>query len=264
MDEEGEAQEVAEVTDPVRIQEGLLRKAQVLKGNVDAFLRQFQTANPLPPYPAMYARLTALRDAVNEFAHEAHKHQDLLSQIVLVPGLNFPAKYQRNLLEGLLRSKMEPRIEDWEHQHLKAAHEKENRLDQERRDGNMSSLSEKDRQELWNWAAPAAQGELEKHVWFIADYTMAEKEAGIEKVVHGLRRPLVVPELPDPDEENAEGDEDELFEDVEEGADAQDAMEVDDTKPQNQMATAPAGVRSTQRPMAMDKIHRFMTKGVAP
>lgn len=265
MADEDEEQEIREVTDPVKIQEGLIRKAQVLKGNVETFLHRLEAARPLPPYPDMQTRLNALRDAVNDFNAELDKHKDLLSTTVLVPGLTFPARSQMGLLEQLLRTKMEPHVEDWEHQHLEAAHERENRLDREKRGGALTSLSDKDRQELWNWAPQAAQEELKRHVWFTADYTMAEREAGLEHVNHGLQRELIVPELPDSD------DDDELFEEMEEEEedddeeDAGDQAQKDmDGKAQAQSGSAVTPTLSGRKPMPMDKIQHFMTKGDLP
>lgn len=44
--------------------------------------------------------------------------------------------------------------------------------------------------ELWNWAGRAANELARQHEWG-GDFTLAEREAGVENVVTGLRRKLI-------------------------------------------------------------------------
>lgn len=244
---------------PLQIQEDLLRQALSLKGSIDGLLRQIEIAQPLPPYSAMFARLSTLREAVDRFTTEAHRHKDLLTTTVIVPTGQFPGKYHEEMIRTLLRTKMEPHVEDWEYQHLTAARDRENKLDIEKRRGNMTSLTENDRAELWDWAAEAAQNILQNHVWFEADYTMAEKENGIENVNHGLRRKLTIPELGE-DEFGDDDDEDELFDDVED--DKADDMDMDSSELESDKSNL-AMPAVTKKPLAMDKVHRYMMRGEA-
>lgn len=259
----------AEITDPVKILEGLLRRFQLLNGTVSAFHRDVANMQPLPPYPVLMTRLNAMRDSANELTAELNNHKDLFNARVLTPAPQFAARYHIEFLGNLFRTKMEPNVEDWEQQHLKIAKEKEDRQTREKTDGKLTTLSERDQRDLWNWAPLAAQQEAMNHVWFQADYTIAEKEAGIENVKHGLRRTLVVPELPDFDEDEEEDE----FEDVEgeDSAAAQgEKMDVDIARPNSQpSAPTPAPIaedatKSMHPPIPIDNILRFMTKGEKP
>jgi len=255
-----------ETTDPVKVLEGLLRRFQLLNGTVAAFQRDVASMQPLPPYPQLTTRLSAMRDSANHLVAELNSHQALLNTRVLIPAPPFAAKHHVETLGNLFRSKMEPNVEDWEQQHLRMAQEKESKQDREKKEANYSTLSERDRSDLWDWAPQAAQREAMSHVWFQADYTKAEKDAGIESVVHGLNRDLQVPELPDADEDESEDEEDEF----EDGDDNQpEKMDLDIARPNSQppataTATATATEGPPQQPIKMDKILRFMTKGEMP
>ena len=83
-------------------------------------------------------------------------------------------------------------------------------------------LSDSDRAKLWATAPNIALQEARKQKWG-QDYTLAEVQGGVEAVVTGLKRELIVPEQDD--DEDMEDDEDEEDDDDEE--DAAEAMEVD-------------------------------------
>lgn len=59
--------------------------------------------------------------------------------------------------------------------------------------------------ELWNWAGRAAN-ELARHHEWGGDFTLAEREAGVENVVTGLRRKLVETDSEDGSSESDEND----------------------------------------------------------
>lgn len=75
-------------------------------------------------------------------------------------------------------------------------------------------LSDAELAELWAWAPVEANQEARKRNWG-GNFTLEEREGGIENVVTGLKRQL----------EDDEGDEDEDEEDEEEG-EGEDEMEI--------------------------------------
>ena len=116
-------------------------------------------------------------------------------------------------------------------------------------------MSDSARNELWQWAPDAAMTEgFFKQKWG-ADYTLAEIESGVDKVVTGLRRELVVPE----DDEDSDAEEDEEAQDADEG----DAMQVDDKGVASQGASdaAGSGAALDMPQMPLESVHRFMTTG---
>lgn len=72
--------------------------------------------------------------------------------------------------------------------------------------------------ELWEWAAPTSAGivgpMLEEDGAFEDDFTIAEREAGVEKVVTGLRRRLDDEDEDEDEEEDEEEEEADKMEDV--------------------------------------------------
>lgn len=59
--------------------------------------------------------------------------------------------------------------------------------------------------ELWNWAGRAANELARQHEWG-GDFTLAEREAGVENVVTGLRRKLIDSDSEDGSLESDEND----------------------------------------------------------
>ena len=101
--------------------------------------------------------------------------------------------------------------------------------------------------ELWNSAAPMSQGivgpMLEDDGEFGDDFTIAEREMGVENVVTGLRRKL------DGESENEDQD------DEVEGDKMEDVMPTANRKEKEQEE----GVDSSLPPIPLDGLLRFMT-----
>lgn len=129
------------------------------------------------------------------------------------PGHEYPGRTQANTLEQLLRTKLDPRVEDWvdrgrvagtEHPQdtlttanpsltAQAAHKQ---------------LSEAELTQLWEWAPLEANQEARRRNWG-GNFTLEEREQGVQNVVTGLRRQLEDDEGEDEDEDEDEDDEDE-------------------------------------------------------
>ena len=143
----------------------------------------------------------------------------------------------------MLRTKLEPDVEDWVEQGAK-------KISKE----SVGALSDRDRNELWQWAPSAANAEARRQKWG-ADYTLAEKEAGVEEVVTGLRRELVVP--PDETEE-----EDEEYEEVTEEEEDEEADKMDvETRQKPNVSGQAASSRPAASSMPLNSIHKFMVTG---
>lgn len=189
-------------------------------------------------------------------AKQLTDNQQLLSSLVAFPLPQYPSS-QAQLLEHLLRTKLEPEVAEWADQGLEAAHHTTGKRN--------PGLSEARRDELWQWAPIAANDEIRKQHWG-GDYTMAEKQSGIENVQTGLTRELQEP--PDHDEqddgyggEDSEEEEEEGDEDVNEDED-EDLVEVR-RKPnapglEFNLSTTPK--RSVTQ-MPIENILRFMVTG---
>lgn len=182
-------------------------------------------------------------------AKQLADNQQLLSSVVAFPLPLYPSA-QAHLLEHLLRTKPEPEVEEWI--------EKGQQIAQKYSPGRDNGLSESDRDKLWEWAPVAANDEIRKQNWG-GDYTMAEKQSGIENVETGLRRELQEP--PDLDEQaDAEGA-DESEED-DEDEDEEEIVQV------RRKSNAPGlefdvSTKPAAPPMPIENIFRFMVTGNA-
>jgi mediator of RNA polymerase II transcription subunit 8, fungi type len=178
------------------------------------------------------------------------EHQELLSSLVAYPAPSFPGNTQQGVLEQLLRTKLDPRVEDWVTRGRIAGTKS---LDAG------SGLSEADLAELWAWAPIEANQEARNRNWG-GNYTLEEKESGIQNVVTGLRR-----QLPD-DDEDEESDE----EDEDEDEEKMDIVGVH-TKPgvggvEFDLARARDHIPSASASPALplDDVFRYMMTGMKP
>jgi len=185
-------------------------------------------------------------NSLQAIAQELSEHHTLLSSLIVHPLPQFPNQ-QVHILEQMLRTKLEPEVDEW----VKHGQEMVQTKPKDR------ALSDRDRNALWQWAPNAANGELRKQKWG-ADYTLAEKEQGVDKVVTGLKR-----ELAEPPGEVSE-DDDEEYEEVTDDDEEEDAMDVVEVRAEAGGQGVEMGVasrRPTAPQMPLESIHKFMMTG---
>ncbi|KAI9879268.1 MAG: mediator of RNA polymerase II transcription subunit 8 [Pleopsidium flavum] len=177
--------------------------------------------------------------------------------MVAYPIPNFPGRTQESLLGQLLRKKLEPNVEDWVEGGRETATEA-----METGDGD---LKEHELLGLWDWAGMAANEQARKHTWG-DDFTLEEREMGIENVDTGLRRNF------EQSGEESSGDDvdEEVIEDL---APRSDEMEVVGVRRKSGAAgvefeltkegehKSPEAVSSA---LPLDDIFRFMMTGAEP
>lgn len=180
--------------------------------------------------------------------------QDLFGSLIAYPGPDYPSRTQGPALEQLLRTKLDPRVEDWVSRGRTVGQKSQSQA-QALVGG--QELSEGDLTELWEWAPVEANQEARGRNWG-GNFTLEEKEAGIENVVTGLRR-----ELEDDDESEEEEEEEEEEEDQMDIVGARKkasggGLEFDIA------ARQPAQVAAGEPVMPLDDVLRFMTTGLPP
>lgn len=215
-----------------------------LNASLGKLRENIATQNPLPSWNSLQSHANLISNNLQSIAEQIAEHQQDLSSTQAFPLPQYPGKQQGFILETLLRTKLEPNVEEWLDEGRRMATEEQNR----------TNLSDQARSELWQWAPSAANAEARKQKWG-ADYTLAEKLNGIENVITGLKRELIEP-ADDIDEE--EDDYDDISDDDEE----EDKMDVE--QPQTGAAAGRSGSpqQSTAAPqMPLETIHRFMTTG---
>lgn len=156
----------------------------------------------------MQSQASIISNNLINISTQISEHHELLSSLVAYPAPSFPGTTQQGVLEQLLRTKLDPRVQDWVEKGLKAGTKsaEENR-----------GLSEAELEELWAWAPIEANQEARRRNWG-GNYTLEERETGIQNVVTGLSRQL------DDDDESEESDEEE--DEDEDAADGEDKMEI--------------------------------------
>ena len=176
-------------------------------------------------------------------------HRQFLREAHAYPLTNFPGHTQENLLGQLLRKKLEPRVEDWIEEYA-AKDEGAHQINGDKPAA--GGLSREQLKELWSWAGETSNGivrpMLEDEGAFQDDFTIAEREGGVENVVTGLRRKLDGDSEDEDDEDDEEGDK---MEDVMSSAKAVGEEEEE-------------GVDPDLTPVPLDSMLRFTTTGALP
>lgn len=146
-------------------------------------------------------QLQTIFDTNRQFLTAAHSY----------PHSSFPGHSHEMVIQQLLRKKAEPAVEDW-------VEENTNPAKVAKWNGAADTgLSEEEQKELWSFAKPTSTeifGQMYTGGAFDYEYTLAEREAGVENVVTGLRRKLR--KHMDEDEEEDDDEDEEMEDRVEE------------------------------------------------
>lgn len=229
-------------TDQVAALDKIRARLHLLQSNLARFSQEIaQSQGPLPSWNQLQTQLRYVSDQIQLLMTEdILDNRSLLASTVVFPTPEFPAKFKGNIVEILLRSKLEPGVEDWVTQGQVLAQSQ----------SQDASKVEK----FWDWA-PKEHNEQAKKVLWGADYTLAEIRAGVDNINTGLKRELEVPEDLDEEGDYPEGDDEEEEEDEE----MVEAIDVDEPKPPtSQQTEAQPTMPGT---ISMESMLKFMTRG---
>jgi mediator of RNA polymerase II transcription subunit 8 len=171
-----------------------------LANNIASLKSDIQQGNPLPPWYVapniplsssfVFSLANCLRESIqtsasilgnniNSIVEHLSRNADVLNRTVVYPSTNYPGRTQEGLLGQLLRKKLEPQVETWV---------EEGRTIQE----NAQESNEEDMEELWAWGKEWIGQRVATYILEEAgdNYTVEEREMGIENVNIGLRRKL--------------------------------------------------------------------------
>ncbi|MCJ1377322.1 mediator of RNA polymerase II transcription subunit 8 [Xylographa soralifera] len=167
-----------------------------LSHSLGSLYQQIFHSDPLPPWASLQSVAAIISQNLASVSQHLSTHQDLFASMIVYPLPNFPGQTQEDLLGQLLRKKLEPNVEDW------VAEGRQTASDITGQDTN-GTLQQSELQDLWSWAGMAANEKARKHTWG-GNFTLEEREMGVENVVTGLRRKL----KEDPDESSDEDEND--------------------------------------------------------
>jgi len=192
-----------------------------LANNIASLKSDIQQGNPLPPWSvapnpplsphplteipreSIQTSASILGNNINSIVEHLARNADSLNRTVVYPSTNYPGRTQEGLLGQLLRKKLEPQVETWVD---------EGRAIQEEDGG---GGGDGDAEKLWAWGKEWIGGRVATYILEEAgdNYTVEEREGGIENVNIGLRRKLDEDES-DEDEDEDDEDGDKEMEDV--------------------------------------------------
>ncbi|KAJ5572062.1 hypothetical protein N7535_005722 [Penicillium sp. DV-2018c] len=247
--------------DQIKVLEQSRQRLVQLTHSLASLIGSLNRGDPLPPWTSLQSQASIISNNLTSVAEQLSDNRDLLSTLVAYPGPDYPGRTQASTLEQLLRTKLDPRVEDWVSRGRKVGTDPQPATSTATsisgpNDGT-HTLSETELAELWAWAPLEANQEARRRNWG-GNYTLEEREMGIENVVTGLRRRLE-------DEEDEEGESEE-----EDGGDG-DGEEMDVVgvrrKPGGaglQFDIAPHQKHTVQPFVPLDLILRHMTTGRMP
>jgi mediator of RNA polymerase II transcription subunit 8 len=188
-------------------------------------------------------QLQTIFDANRGFLTAAHPY----------PHAAFPGHSHEIVLQQLLRKKAEPTVEDWVEDNLNP-----NRV-VKWDNGRDTGLKEDEQMELWAFAKPTSAqtaGHMYSSGAFDYEYTLAEKETGVDSVVTGLKRKL---------NKNMENDEDDDMDDEDE---EMGDTTVEDVMPGVKPASDPfgdmKGIDQSKPALAVEVWLKFMSVMAMP
>lgn len=179
---------------------------------------------------------------MQELADALNSQRELFSTLHAYPTSTFPAysEQQQNLVFALLWKKLDPRGEEWIQKSLQDSSEQNGSTEQ-------GSLAADQVEEVWDWAGKSSREFVEDWLdkkTFEDTYTVAERKAGKDNVVTGIKRDLDW----DSEDSEDEGDEDE------------DQME-EDKKPEEITGPVPNGFDPTKPAIPLESLLRFGSGG---
>lgn len=143
---------------------------------------------------------------MEDLATALSQQRQLFASMHAYPTSTFPGVAQEMLLQQLLRKKLDPKAEDWLEENAKPVQEEAANT------GSAGHLKDADMRELWSWAkgsqASVLERLMEEGAWD-DDFTIKEREDGVENVVTGLKQRL------DTDDEDGDDEDEDKMEDVE-------------------------------------------------
>ncbi|EAS30106.3 RNA polymerase II mediator complex component Med8 [Coccidioides immitis RS] len=224
-------------------------------------------SDPLPPWSSLQSQATIISNNLLSISHLLTEHQELLSSIVAYPTPNFPGRTESTILHQLMRTKLEPRVEEWVARGRNVA--RHNTASSQIRaqqgaaaEGETVRLSVDELLDLWHWAPIAANMEARRRDWG-GDYTLEEKEMGVKNVITGLKRQLDEGDEEDEEEEEEEedmqGEEMEVVVGAHTKAGGGSGVEFDIARGSSHIPSKPVAPG-----MPLDDIFRFMMTGAPP
>ncbi|KAL4864605.1 mediator complex, subunit Med8 [Aspergillus spectabilis] len=248
--------------DQIKTLEQTRQRLIQLTHSLGSLITSLNNSDPLPSWPSLQSQATIISSNLQSLSTHLSENHELLRSISAYPAPEFPTRTQGTTLEQLLRTKLDPRVEDWVSRGGKGdIHVLPSGFGQGvNANGHMlgngngngeEGLGESDLAALWEWAPVEANSEARRRNWG-GNFTLEEREGGLQSVVGslGLQRGL------EDDEESEEEEEEEDEMDVVGGRRGVSGGGGGDVGTDGQEVVAPL--------VPLDEMLRYMTTGVLP
>ena len=220
--------------DQLRSLDTLRSSLRQLNENLTSISNELVARDPLPSWPQMESLQSSLAFTLTQLNETMTLHAKALKEAHVYPTSSFPGHKEGNLMLTLLRKKLDVQGVEWVEEFTSDYTSEEGGLEQSEMD------------ELWGWASSCSQGivgPLLENEDFGDDFTLAEREKGVENLRTGLRRKLWEEESGDEEDDGEKMEEDVMPE----------RKEVEEE-----------GVDSDLKPMPLEGVLRFKTTGAMP
>ncbi|KAJ5996327.1 hypothetical protein N7522_007987 [Penicillium canescens] len=197
----------------IKVLEQARQRLVQLTRSLGSLITSLHSSDPLPPWSSLQSQASIISNNLLSVSEQLSEQRDLFTSLVAYPSPEYPGRTQAPTLEQLLRTKLDPRVEDWVARGRAAGTEggpSQSTIPSPSRLVEAESadhkLSEAELTQLWEWAPLEANQEARRRNWG-GNFTLEERESGIQNVVTGLRRQLE-DDLAS-EEEESEGEEEE-------------------------------------------------------
>ncbi|KAL4782462.1 mediator complex, subunit Med8 [Aspergillus varians] len=243
--------------DQIKTLEQSRQRLVQLTHSLGSLITSLNQSDPLPSWPSLQSQASIISSNLQSLSTQLSENHDLLRSISAYPSPEFPTRTHANTLEQLLRTKLDPRVEDWVARGRKADTVSSSAASSAGGlgmigGGGGNGLSKEDLAALWEWAPFEANSEARRRNWG-GNFTLEERERGVQSVAAelGLRRVL------EDDEDSEEEEEEDEMEMVGFGRTVGGGVD-------NAAGSGTGEQRIFSPLVPMDGILRYMTTGVLP
>ncbi|KNG83050.1 mediator of RNA polymerase II transcription subunit 8 [Aspergillus nomiae NRRL 13137] len=84
-----------------------------LTRSLASLIGSLNQSDPLPSWSSLQSQASIISNNLLSVSDHLSDNRELLTSLVAYPGPDYPGRTQANTLEQLLRTKLDPRVEDW-------------------------------------------------------------------------------------------------------------------------------------------------------
>lgn len=99
--------------DQIKILEQSRQRLVQLTRSLASLIGSLNQSDPLPSWSSLQSQAGIISNNLVSISEHLADNKDLLSALVAYPGPSYPGRTQAPTLEQLLRTKLDPRVEDW-------------------------------------------------------------------------------------------------------------------------------------------------------